>query len=145
MWVLLSSQICLFSHSMVTVSFLYVLLRLLQVLLSPFSPNNIQQSLFHRKGEQVFSFEFRRTQSSWWNQEFVYSSGMISFIWHSVFSFISVPLFHTRFFFLCLVSHAAFCILFLLFQVMIKEAVSPSCASSMCHQLRCPISCCKAP
>lgn len=52
---------------------------------------------------------------------------------------------HISYFFLCLVSHASFCILFLLFQVMIKEAVSPSCASSMCHQLRCPISCCKAP
>uniref|UniRef100_A0A671YHP3 Chromatin-remodeling ATPase INO80 n=1 Tax=Sparus aurata TaxID=8175 RepID=A0A671YHP3_SPAAU len=30
------------------------LLRLLQVLLSPFSPNHIQQSLFHRKGEHCF-------------------------------------------------------------------------------------------
>lgn len=37
---------------------LFILLRLLQVLLSPFSPHNIQQSLFHRKGDQVISLFF---------------------------------------------------------------------------------------
>lgn len=34
---------------------LFIVSRLLQVLLSPFSPHNIQQSLFHRKGENAWS------------------------------------------------------------------------------------------
>lgn len=40
----------------------HVVHRLLQVLLSPFSPNHIQQSLFHRKGTFTWGFNSRQTQ-----------------------------------------------------------------------------------
>lgn len=57
-----------------------------------------------------------------------------------------ISTFLSCFSFLCLFSYPSFRILFLiLLQVTTKEAVSPSCASSTCPQLRCPISCCKAP
>lgn len=35
----------------------FIPFRILQVLLSPFSANHIQQSLFHRKGEQTRTFK----------------------------------------------------------------------------------------
>ena len=96
------------------------------------------------------------TQSSWWSQKFVYSPEWISFIWLSFLRLAPTPpfpnLFHLVYFhisllfFFSLFSYPSFCILFLiLLQVTTKEAVSPSCASSTRPQLRCPISCCKAP
>lgn len=45
----------------------------------------------------------------------------------------------------CICLYSQSYVLLLLMQVMTKEAAFPSCASLMCHLLRCPISCFKAP
>lgn len=53
----------------------FIVLRLLQVLLSPFSPHNIQQSLFHRKGKNACSV-FDAHKAFRGNQALFYLSGL---------------------------------------------------------------------
>lgn len=120
------------------------LLRLLQVLLSPFSPNHIQRSLFHRKGEHVFISEFRYSDRTKSVKPQLHPGGPPL----SSSSFLSSSSSFDRYFLFLVISIYALIIFFTLcsvLQVMTKEAVSPSCASSTCPRLRCPISCYEGP